>query len=95
MAVSIVMAIISAVGIIGLALFFYPAQGVTLDLNQTISDTAETMDFVGQLTTNDFSGLLSKSNILALIIMSVIAGIAIGQSGKDGRKVSAVSIPLS
>ena len=95
MAVSIVMAIISAVGIIGLALFFYPAQGVTLDLNQTISDTAETMDFVGLLTTNDFSGLLSKYNILALIIMSVIAGIAIGQSGEYGRKVSAVSIPLS
>lgn len=34
MAVSIVMAIIPAVGIIGLALFFDPAQGVTLDLNQ-------------------------------------------------------------
>ena len=90
MAVSIVMAIIPAVGIIGLALFFDPAQGVTLDLNQTISDTAGTMDFVGLLTTNDFSGLLSKSNILALIIMSVIAGIAIGQSGEDGRKVSAL-----
>lgn len=90
MAVSIVMAIIPAVGIIGLALFFDPAQGVTLDLNQTIIDTAGTMDFVGLLTTNDFSGLLSKSNILALIIMSVIAGIAIGQSGEDGRKVSAL-----
>lgn len=90
MAVSIVMAIIPAVGIIGLALFFDPAQGVTLDLNQTISDTAGTMDFVGLLTTNDFSGLLSKSNILALIIMSVIAGVAIGQSGEDGRKVSAL-----
>ena len=90
MAVSIVMAIIPTVGIIGLALFFDPAQGVTLDLNQTISDTAGTMDFVGLLTTNDFSGLLSKSNILALIIMSVIAGVAIGQSGEDGRKVSAL-----
>ena len=90
MAVSIVMAIIPAVGIIGLALFFDPAQGVTLDLNQTISNTAGTMDFVGLLTTNDFSGLLSKSNILALIIMSVIAGVAIGQSGEDGRKVSAL-----
>ena len=90
MAVSIVMAIIPAVGIIGLALLYDPAQGVILDLNQTISDTAGSMDFVGLLTTNDFSGLLSKSNILALIIMSVISGIAIGQSGEDGKKVSAL-----
>lgn len=90
MAVSIVMAIIPAVGIIGLALFFDPAQGVTLDLKQTIGDTTGAMDFVGLLTTNDFSGLLSKSNILALIIMSVISGIAIGQSDDDGKKVSAL-----
>lgn len=90
MGVSILMAIIPAVGITLLALMFDPAQGVTLDLNQTVSDTSGKMDFVALLTTNDFSGLLSKSNILALIIMSVIAGIAIGQSGEDGRKVSAL-----
>lgn len=76
------MAIIPAVGITLLALMFDPAQGVTLDLNQIVSDTSGKMDFVALLTTNDFSGLLSKSNILALIIMSVIAGIAIGQSGR-------------
>ncbi|PKH59350.1 dicarboxylate/amino acid:cation symporter [Shewanella sp. Choline-02u-19] len=86
--VSIVMAIIPAVSIVGLALAFDPAQGVLLDLHQHVEAGAGTMDFVGLLTTNDFVGLLSKSNILALIIMSVIAGIAIGQSGKDGEKVS-------
>ncbi|MEL4282729.1 MULTISPECIES: dicarboxylate/amino acid:cation symporter [Shewanella] len=90
MGVSILMAIIPAVSITLLALMFDPAQGVILDLNQTVSDTSGKMDFVALLTTNDFSGLLSKSNILALIIMSVIAGIAIGQSGEDGRKVSAL-----
>ncbi|QQX79919.1 dicarboxylate/amino acid:cation symporter [Shewanella sp. KX20019] len=88
--VSIVMAIIPAVSIVGLALAFDPAQGVVLDLHQHVEAGAGSMDFVGLLTTNDFVGLLSKSNILALIIMSVIAGIAIGQSGKDGEKVSAM-----
>lgn len=48
------------------------------------------MDFVNLLTTNDFVGLLSKSNILALIIMSVLSGIAIGQSGREGAHVSAM-----
>ncbi|MCL1050047.1 dicarboxylate/amino acid:cation symporter [Shewanella abyssi] len=88
--VSIVMAIIPAVSIVGLALAFDPAQGVVLDLHQQVEAGVGNMDFVGLLTTNDFVGLLSKSNILALIIMSVIAGIAIGQSGKDGEKVSAM-----
>lgn len=38
-------------------------------------------------TTNDFVNLLSKSNILALVIMSIIGGIAIGQSGEKGKRV--------
>jgi len=90
MLVSIVMAIIPAVGLLGLAMIFDPAHGVTLDLHQTVQTGIDKMDFVALLTTNDFVGLLSKSNILALIIMSVISGIAIGQSGEDGKKVSAI-----
>ena len=89
MGVSVVMAMVPAIGIVLLALAYDPAQGVTLELSETV-ETAGSMDFVSLLTTNDFVGLLSKSNILALIIMSVITGIAIGQSGDDGRKVSAL-----
>lgn len=88
--VSIVMAIIPAAGIIALASVFDPAQGVVIDLEQAIETGSGKMDFVSLLTTNDFVGLLSKSNILALIIMSVISGIAIGQSGKDGENISAI-----
>ncbi|MFT6131704.1 MAG: Na+/H+-dicarboxylate symporter [Shewanella sp.] len=87
MAVSIVMAIIPSVGVVLLALAYDPAQGVTLDLANTVDSASGSMDFVSLLTTNDFVGLLSKSNILALIIMSVIGGVAIGQSGEDGQRV--------
>ena len=87
MTVSIVMAIIPSIGIVLLALAYDPAQGVTLDLANTVDAASGSMDFVSLLTTNDFVGLLSKSNILALIIMSVISGIAIGQSGEDGLRV--------
>ncbi|GIU51129.1 MULTISPECIES: dicarboxylate/amino acid:cation symporter [Shewanella] len=89
MGVSVVMAMVPAIGIVLLAIAYDPAQGVTLELKDTV-EVAGSMDFVSLLTTNDFVGLLSKSNILALIIMSVISGIAIGQSGEDGRKVSAL-----
>ncbi|QIR15587.1 dicarboxylate/amino acid:cation symporter [Shewanella aestuarii] len=88
MAVSVVMAVIPSVAMVFLAQAFDPAQGVTLDLTQSVDNVAGNMDFVSLLTTNDFVGLLSKSNILALIIMSVISGIAIGQSGVDGIKVA-------
>lgn len=88
--ISVIMAIIPAIGIIGLAMLFDPAQGVSLDLNQSLQTSVGDIDFVGLLTTSDFAGLLSKSNILALIIMSVLSGIAIGRSGEDGKKISSL-----
>ncbi len=87
-AVSIVMALIPAAGIVGLATLFDPAQGVTITLTEDFKSGGGEMDFVSMVTTSDFVGLLSKSNILALIIMSVIAGIAIGQSGEQGKKIA-------
>ncbi len=86
--VSISMAIIPSVSIIALSSIFDPAQGVTLTLDEGFKTDASNMDFVSMLTTNDFVGLLSKSNILALIIMSVIGGIAISQSGEKGQKIA-------
>jgi Na+/H+-dicarboxylate symporter len=86
--VSIIMALIPAAGIVGLATLFDPAQGVTITLAEKFNSDSGEMDFVNMVTTNDFVGLLSKSNILALIIMSVISGIAIGQSGEQGKKIA-------
>ncbi|NOI65837.1 dicarboxylate/amino acid:cation symporter [Vibrio sp. 99-8-1] len=86
--VSIAMSIIPALGIIGLANIYDPAQGVTIDLSQEFSGGNGNMDFVSMFTTNDFSGLLSKSNILALIVMCILAGIAIGQSGEKGKHIA-------
>lgn len=88
--ISMIMATIPAVGILGLAMLFDPAEGVSLDLSQSLQTSVGDIDFVGLLTTSDFAGLLSKSNILALIIMSVLSGIAIGRSGEDGKKISSL-----
>ena len=86
--VSVAMSIIPALGVIGLASIFDPAQGVTIDLTEEFTGGNGSMDFVSMFTTNDFSGLLSKSNILALIVMCVLAGIAIGQSGEKGKEIA-------
>ncbi|MBH3259207.1 dicarboxylate/amino acid:cation symporter [Serratia marcescens] len=85
--VSIVMAAIPAAGIMGLALWYNPAQGVTIDLSQSVKASSN-MDFVSMITTNDFVGLFSKSNILAIILISIIAGVAIGQSAESGKRIA-------
>ncbi len=42
------------------------------------------------ITTSDFIGLFSKSNILALIVMAIIAGVAIGQSEQAGKRIASL-----
>jgi Na+/H+-dicarboxylate symporter len=88
--VSIAMAFIPAAGIVALALWYNPAQGVTIDLSQSVQAGSGKMDFVSMITTSDFIGLFSKSNILALIVMAIIAGVAIGQSEQAGKRIASL-----
>lgn len=88
--VSIAMALIPAAGIVLLALWYNPAQGVTIDLSTSAKSGSGEMDFVSMITTNDFVGLFSKSNILALIVVAIIAGVAIGQSADAGKRIAAM-----
>lgn len=88
MVISILMALIPSLCIVGLAYIYDPAQGVVIDLSNGFSAGEGGMDFVSMFTTDDFSGLLSKSNILALIVMSILGGIAIGQSGEKGKHIA-------
>lgn len=88
--VSIVMALLPAAGITALALWYDPAAGVTVDLSQSVRTDDGRMDFVSMITSSDFVGLFSKSHILALIVMAIIAGIATGQSGPAGKRIAAL-----
>lgn len=42
---------------------------------------------VSVLTVNDFSGLLSKNNLIALLVVSLLVGLAINMSGEKGKPV--------
>ena len=42
---------------------------------------------VSVITVNDFSGLFSKSNLIALLAVSIMTGIAINMSGEKGKPV--------
>ena len=61
--------------------------------NATSEETSEDEDItiadrtVQLLTVNDFSKLLSKDNIIAILVASIICGIAIRMSGESGKKL--------
>ncbi len=42
---------------------------------------------VGMLTVNDFSGLLSRNNIIAIIVFAIIFGLATKMTGEKGKPV--------
>lgn len=42
---------------------------------------------VSLISVSDFSGLLSKNNIIAILVMAIITGFAIRKSGTKGKKV--------
>lgn len=43
---------------------------------------------VSVLSTNQFSNLLSTDNLIALIVMSILFGLAINKAGEKGRKIA-------
>ena len=78
----------AASAIMAIAVQFYPpAAGITLDLN--IPAGAErfktSTQIVQAFAVPDFSDILSKKNMLALIIFSLIIGLASSSLGEKGR----------
>ncbi|HPS54311.1 MAG TPA: dicarboxylate/amino acid:cation symporter [Sedimentisphaerales bacterium] len=67
---------------------FDPAKGLTLQLTQPATPDTDglTNKIVNTITVNDFSDLLNRRNILALIIFSILIGLA-SQAASDKGKV--------
>lgn len=94
-----VTAIISAIITIVSVYIVDPTEGLGQDTIQTIlqdadteiSDEAKALSLPEQLvktvTVGDFSALFSKSNLLQLIVISIICGLAIAMAGEKARAV--------
>lgn len=93
--------------LVGIA-FSYPAKLVSLEDSERIltelsdenvsDDTGEISILdrtVSVLTVNDFTGLLSKGNIVAIIVFSVLFGLAMRLSGEKAKPTLAVLESLS
>lgn len=82
---------IASVAIIVAVKLFPPAAGVNLALEapEALESVNLGQQIVNALTVNDFSGLLSKSNMLPLICFSVLFGVCVSLTGKDNNQMVA------
>ncbi|MCK4886072.1 MAG: dicarboxylate/amino acid:cation symporter [Planctomycetes bacterium] len=66
---------------------FDPAKGLTIELAQppTPDTNGLATKIVNTITVNDFSNLLNRRNILALIVFSILTGLASQAAGDKGR----------
>lgn len=55
------------------------------DTSEITDDSGVLEKLVDSVSTNDFVNLLSKNNILALIVISILSGLAINKSGEKGK----------
>lgn len=69
-------------------------KAIIATLSDTVEETSEELNLLSRtvqaISVNDFREILSKNSILALVIMSILTGIAINKSDKDGEKFLSV-----
>lgn len=84
---TLVSGIAASVFMMAFALIVDPGKGVVLDLTEKMSDASGNMDILGMFTVGDFPALFSKSNLMALIVFTVIFAIAVIMAGEKGKAV--------
>lgn len=78
--------IASVLMVIGVRVF-PPAEGVSLKLSAGTGQQEQKISeqIVNTFTVSDFGGLLTKKNMLALILFSALAGLAASSAGEKGK----------
>lgn len=81
---------ISAVVMLIATLIYNPAIGtnITIEMGEAIETTNVGEKIVAALTVTDFSELLSRSNMLPLIVFTILFGIGISILGEKGKKLA-------
>ena len=83
----IVSGVIACLFMVAPCLVIDPAEGSTVSLTQDVADASGSMNVLGMFTVGDFPLLFSKSNLMALIVFTVIFSIAIIQTGEKGKPI--------
>lgn len=88
--VFIVTGLIASIIMIVVVNIFPPAQGVRIDLPQAeeVKPLSTGDQIVAALTVTDFPLLISRKNMLPLIIFSIFFGLCVSLIGEKGQKIS-------
>ena len=65
------------------------SNSVLIDATETVKNLSIGEQIVSALTVNDFSELLSRNNMLPLVIFSILFGVGVSALGDKGKKLSA------
>ena len=77
------------------SILFDPAKGAVLNLDKEVKNLGGSVNFISMFTVSDFPKLFSKSNLMALIVFTIIFSIAIIMSEEKGKPVLKVMESLS
>lgn len=88
--VFVITGIIASIIMIGTVKIFPPAQNVNIDLPMAkeIEPLSTGEQIVAALTVTDFPLLISRRNMLPLILFSIFFGICVSLLGESGKKIS-------
>lgn len=95
--VFIVTGLIASLIMILVVTIFPPAQGIDLSVNleEAVEEISLAEQLVKAITVDDFTELISRQNMLPLIIFSVFFGFSTTVMGKAGKKVASALDTLS
>lgn len=79
--------IIAAVYMLVVTVVLNPAKGVNMNFTEVMDSGSANADFFAMLTVDDFNLLWSRQNLMALIIFTMIFGIATSALGEKGKPV--------
>ncbi len=86
--VFVITGLIASIIMISGVIFFPPATGVSVNLGNGVhvEHLKASEQIVKAFTVSDFAELFSKNNMLALIIFSILVGLAASASGERGKR---------
>ncbi|MGE7271097.1 dicarboxylate/amino acid:cation symporter [Brevibacillus panacihumi] len=90
LAVFVITGIISSILMLVGVSIFPPAEGIKVELQapEEINQLNTADQFVQAFTVSNFSDILSRKNMLALIVFSILFGLSVSLAGEKGRKVA-------
>ncbi|MGL5123033.1 MAG: dicarboxylate/amino acid:cation symporter [Fusobacteriaceae bacterium] len=84
---TIITGIISSLFMIIAVIIIDPAKGAIFNMTKNIDNLQSSMNFLGMFTVSDFPLLFSRSNLMALIVFTIMFSFAIIKSGEKGKPI--------